>query len=169
MKDLEYYQSIEWPVILTQAHDDGDYFIATIEQMPGLIATGETAEEALAEAKDASNVWLEEALKKGYQITIPDTSDIYKGFSGKVSLRMPKSLHKRLTKLAKLEGMSINSYINYVIGQGIANVTATAKISTLHTTRLENISIEDENTNQYKEQNKYNSIATKVLQLQSAG
>ena len=32
-------------------------------------------------------------------------------YSGKMSLRMPKSLHKKVAKEAKKEGVSLNSYI----------------------------------------------------------
>lgn len=154
MRDLKYYQEIEWPVTLIQEHDDGDYFVATIKEMPGLIATGDTAEEAISEAKDASNAWLELAIKKGYTIVEPDVSDVYKNFSGKVSLRMPKTLHKRLTKLSKLEEMSLNSYINYVIGLGIES-----------TVTYENISIEPEKYVKNTGEEKYNAIANNIIEL----
>lgn len=151
MCDLKYYQELEWPVTLTQEHDDGDYFVATIKEMPGLIATGETAEEAISEAKDASKAWLVAAFEKGYKITEPDSSDVYKNFSGKISLRMPKTLHSRLAKMAKLEETSLNSYINYIIGLGIENTTV-----------YENISIESE---QYKVEEQYNVIANNIIKL----
>lgn len=154
MRDLKYYQKIEWPVTLTQEHDDGDYFVATIKEMPGLIATGYTAEEAILEAKDASNVWLEAALKKGYKIIEPNVSDVYKNFSGKISLRIPKTLHKRLTSLAKLEEMSLNSYINYAINLGVES-----------TVTYENISIETEDREQNKAKNQYNTITNNIIKL----
>lgn len=154
MSDLKYYQELEWPVTLTQEHDDGDYFVATIKEMPGLIATGDTPEEAIAESKDAANAWLLAAFDKGYKIIEPDDSDVYQNFSGKVSLRMPKTQHRRLTQLAKLEGMSLNSYINYVIGLGIDNTTSV----------YENISIEKN----VSEQEEYNTIANNIIKFPMA-
>ena len=35
------------------------------------------------------------------------------GYSGKLSLRVPRSLHKELAERAKLEGVSLNQYALY--------------------------------------------------------
>lgn len=40
------------------------------------------------------------------------------GYSGKVLIRLPKSLHKRLTEAARIEGVSLNQYILYKLSQG---------------------------------------------------
>lgn len=154
MRDLKYYQELEWPVTLTQEHDDGDYFVATIKEMPGLIATGDTPEEAISESRAAANVWLKAAIDKGYKITEPDDSDVYQNFSGKVSLRMPKTQHSRLAQLAKLEGMSLNSYINYVIGLGIESTSLF----------YEKISIEKTES----QGEEYNTIANNIIKFPMA-
>lgn len=35
------------------------------------------------------------------------------GYSGKILLRIPKSLHRRLAEAAKVEGVSLNQYALY--------------------------------------------------------
>ncbi len=38
-------------------------------------------------------------------------------FSGKLNIRIPKSLHKKLSQAAKLDGVSLNQYIIYKLAQ----------------------------------------------------
>lgn len=38
-------------------------------------------------------------------------------YSGKISLRVPKSLHKDLTESAKIEGVSLNQYALYKLSK----------------------------------------------------
>ncbi len=55
--------------------------------------------------EDAKLGWIEDALESGDPVPEPrDTED----FSGKVVLRMPKSLHRDLARRAKVEGVSLN-------------------------------------------------------------
>ena len=39
------------------------------------------------------------------------------GYSGKVSIRIPKSLHKQLIDFAKAENISLNQYILYKLSK----------------------------------------------------
>lgn len=39
--------------------------------------------------------------------------DDFREYSGKMSLRIPRSLHKELVERARLEGVSVNAYITY--------------------------------------------------------
>ena len=39
------------------------------------------------------------------------------GYSGKISLRVPKSLHKELVESAKKEGISLNQFILYKLAK----------------------------------------------------
>ncbi len=38
-------------------------------------------------------------------------------YSGRILVRVPKSLHKRLIERAKVEGVSLNQYILYLLSQ----------------------------------------------------
>lgn len=39
------------------------------------------------------------------------------GYSGRVLVRLPRSLHRRLTEAAAIEGVSLNQYILYKLSQ----------------------------------------------------
>lgn len=111
------------------APEDGGGFLATVPSLPGCMSDGETPEEALNNVKDAIAAWLETAKELGRTIPEPDVQ--YKtsnDYSGKLSLRIPKYLHKKLSEKAHEEEVSINqliqSYISFGIGydQGLKSI-----------------------------------------------
>ncbi|MCL2698532.1 MAG: type II toxin-antitoxin system HicB family antitoxin [Oscillospiraceae bacterium] len=60
-----------------------------------------------AEADDSPGVPLEEVHRLR----------MAKEYSGKISLRVPKSLHRELTQAAKHEGISLNQFILYKLAK----------------------------------------------------
>ncbi|MCK4257981.1 MAG: toxin-antitoxin system HicB family antitoxin [Halanaerobiales bacterium] len=82
--------------------------------LPGCVASGDTLEEALELAQDAKRVWLEIALEDGKKIPKPDNLE-NNDFSGKFTLRLPKSLHRELTLEAEEQGVSLNQYILFLV------------------------------------------------------
>lgn len=83
-------------------------FRGEILEFPGCITTGDTPDEALAALEDAARSWLEAALALGQNIPNPiDNNE----FSGRLVLRLSKSLHKKAARLAEREGVSLNQFI----------------------------------------------------------
>ncbi|MBI2716931.1 MAG: type II toxin-antitoxin system HicB family antitoxin [Rhizobiales bacterium] len=92
---------------LVVPEEDGS-FRAEIPEFPGCLATGETRSEALDDLEEVAAAWLAAALKNNQSIPEPvENSD----FSGKLVLRMPRSLHKKATYVAEREGVSLNALI----------------------------------------------------------
>lgn len=88
--------------------DPSGGYTATIHELPGCIAEGDTAEEALAQLDSVANSWIESAKASGYPITPPID---YEGASGKVALRISRRLHQIAAERADLEGISLNQFI----------------------------------------------------------
>lgn len=83
-------------------------FRGEILEFPGCIATGDTPAETLSALEETAADWLEAALAHGQHIPDPvDNSE----FSGRLALRLPKSLHKKATRVAEREGVSLNQFI----------------------------------------------------------
>ncbi len=80
-------------------------------------------EEVTANIEDAKVCWLEVALEEG--MTIPEPKLNNEDYSGKLVVRMPKSLHKVLAEKAKEENVSLNQYINYQLSKGISAIKKT--------------------------------------------
>ncbi|WP_322746418.1 type II toxin-antitoxin system HicB family antitoxin [Nostoc sp. LEGE 12450] len=103
---LEYYLNLQYPVTLYPDPDEG--YVAQIKDLPGCLTQGETLEETVANLNEARELWIETAYEAGDDIPLPSSNDSY---SGKLLLRMPKSLHRRLAETSEQEGVSLNQYI----------------------------------------------------------
>ncbi len=62
--------------IFYSEEDEG--YIATVPELPGCSAFGETEEEALKEVKVAIDLWLETAEKEGREIPLPLRKELLK-------------------------------------------------------------------------------------------
>ncbi len=109
-KELEYYLSLDYPILVKKiSEDDGGGFLAEIPDLPGCMSDGETVEEAIHNVAKAKKKWISITLKRGLSIPLPATDE--ETYSGKFTLRIPRSLHRELSKRAKAEGMSLNQYV----------------------------------------------------------
>lgn len=95
---------------LTPDIDGG--FIAEIQEFPGCIAEGDSADEALSNLDKAAAAWIEAQYEQGQSIPAP--IERY-GYSGKVALRIPRGLHKNASELAAIEGVSLNQFLTTAI------------------------------------------------------
>ena len=67
------------------------------------------------EPDEIDTAMMEEAEKMndGSRMTMSEFQDNLEGYSGKLVIRLPKSLHKKLKEEAKAEGVSLNQYMIY--------------------------------------------------------
>jgi antitoxin HicB len=127
-RTLESYLSIDYPINLKKlCKDYGGGWLAEHPDLKGCAADGESEVEAIQNLKEVRELWLLTALTRNITIPMPDNE--VESFSGKLTLRMPKSLHMTLTSQAKREGVSLNKYIVYLITNlSNANTSITDKI-----------------------------------------
>jgi len=89
--------------------------VAQIKGLPGCLTQGETLDETIANIHEGRELWIETAYEAGDEIPLPSNDDTY---SGKLLLRMPKSLHRRLAEAADRENVSLNHYLVSVLSRG---------------------------------------------------
>lgn len=87
---------------------DSNGFRAEILEFPGCLAEGDTAADAYEALEAAAGSWIEASLESG--VSIPEPSENCQ-FSGKLVLRLPKSLHKKASVAAERDGTSLNQFI----------------------------------------------------------
>jgi predicted RNase H-like HicB family nuclease len=104
MADISYYLSLPYTIVLRR-DEDGDFF-ASIAELDGCLAHGSDETEALRNIREAQAAWLEAALSAGQDIPAPEIEDDLP--SGKFVVRLPRSLHHKLNKLAKKDDVSLN-------------------------------------------------------------
>jgi len=86
--------------------DDGTYF-AEILEFPGCFAEGQNPNEAYKNLEKVAESWIEAALDQGQEIPEPFAT---RDFSGRIALRIPKSIHKQSAKFAEMDGTSLNQF-----------------------------------------------------------
>lgn len=88
-------------------NDDGT-FSAEILEFSGCFADGNTANEAMENLAKAAKSWIEACLEQGLEIPKPFMNQ---DFSGKVALRLPRSLHRQAVRFAERDGISLNQFL----------------------------------------------------------
>ena len=124
-KPLKYYLNLKYPVTLEEA-PEGGYFVQ-IEDLPGCFSQGETPEEALEMIEEARRLWMEVVYEEGMDIPLPRDEEQY---SGKFNVRVPKNLHRKLDRMAKKEGVSLNQYIVSTLSRCVGVAEEKAKYNT---------------------------------------
>ncbi len=88
-------------------------FEARVKELPDLAEYGESYEEAYDLAVDSIETAAEAFQEKGRDF--PPAMVPVDGFSGRVTLRLPRSLHRSLAKVAEDEGVSLNQHLVNVL------------------------------------------------------
>ena len=116
-KNLKYYLKLTYPFNIKPDLDDGGY-IAEFPDLRYCVGTGDTVDEAIDDAMIAKEEWLKAAYENKLTIPEPSSSD---EFNGRVTLRLPKSLHRNIIETAKKEGVSANQFLLHLISIGMGN------------------------------------------------
>jgi len=118
---LDDYLKLVYPIKLIKETDDRVF--VEIPDLPGCLSQGESVEEAIRNIDEARVLWIETAYTKGSCIPTPSSE---KEYSGRILLRMPSYLHKRLAVTAETEGVSLNHYLVSLLSsrQSASEVTA---------------------------------------------
>jgi antitoxin HicB len=94
---------------------DGEIvYFAECADLKGCAGQGDTPEEALKELQENMEIWLEVAKEEGIPIPKPKLN-LENNYSGKFTVRVGKSTHKKLSIAAEEDGVSINQFINDAI------------------------------------------------------
>lgn len=68
-------------------------------------------------AGEAASLEQAEAMDDGSAVSLEEFRKSLEEYSGKLVLRIPRSLHKRLKEQAEMEGVSLNQYMLYKLSR----------------------------------------------------
>ena len=105
LKDFEYYMNLNYPI---KYWNDDDGFFVEIPDLPGCMTFCEEFNQINEMVEDAKKSWISSRLERGLEVPEPRNEE---DFSGKILLRLTKSLHRNLSNQAKREGISLNQYM----------------------------------------------------------
>jgi antitoxin HicB len=108
---------IELPYRKVIQGDAVEGYLATVLELPGCVTAGATETEALEMLHDAMAGWFASNLARC--LPIPEPVAVDPEVSGRVLVRMPKSLHQRLLRRAAEEGISANQLAVTTLARGL--------------------------------------------------
>ena len=123
-RNLEYYLKLNYPFNIKSDLDDGGY-IAEFPDIRYCVGTGNTVDEAIDDAMIAKEEWIKAAYEHNLTIPEPASSE---DFNGRVTLRLPRSLHRSIIETAKREGVSANQFLLHLISLGMGNKPTGIKV-----------------------------------------
>jgi antitoxin HicB len=104
---------------------EGGGFHASIPRLGrySAVGDGETAQAAYADLRAALPSLISGWLAAGVPIPEPDPAPEEAGasYSGRLALRVPKSLHARVAARARREGVSINQFIATTLAREVSS------------------------------------------------
>jgi antitoxin HicB len=121
-------ESLRYPTQIFFSDEDAG-FIAIAPDLPGCSAFGETAEEALHELKDAIKVWIGAAKKAGNPIPSPSPRQAEELPSGRLLLRLPKTLHAQLLERANRDSTSLNTCLVMLLSQSLMEQQSSLRVA----------------------------------------
>jgi antitoxin HicB len=101
--------------IVSECSDADGAFVPRVPALPGCAANGATAEQATHEARRAAEAMIAVLSEDGDP---PPPVDSSADYSGQLRLRLPRSLHAKLSREATAEGVSLNTVMLYKLAIG---------------------------------------------------
>ena len=144
LKDLSYYLELPYEIRIRRRVDpvEGEIFVARVSELDGCMSHGKTPEEAVRDCHVALREWIEDAIEDGDRIPEPESEPKY---SGRLLLRMPTFLHRKIAEGANAWGMSINQYVVHALSQFTTTADMEEKVAETLDKKLEVL------TNSWKE------------------
>jgi antitoxin HicB len=105
-----YRAVVEWS-------QEDECFVARAPAFEVLAAHGDTPEAAIHELHVAGEATVALMRETGRPVPEPD-ADVA-DFGGKVALRVPRSMHARVARVAQLEDVSVNQLLVSIIAEGL--------------------------------------------------
>ena len=118
--------AVDYTIAIQRGVYDGELcFSARVKELPDLVEYGDTYEEAYDLAIGAIEATYEALSQIGRAMPLPMPS--IDQYSGRVTLRLPKSLHRELAHQALDEGVSLNQHLvnalSYTAGRQSGAIT----------------------------------------------
>lgn len=120
MFNVEDYMKLDYPeIIRTIEENDEKYLEVSIAELPGFFVYVDDYSEIKEEVDASKKEWFAAQIEMGREIPRPIKKS---NASGRVTLRMSKFKHDRISKFAALNGVSLNQALNDLIDVGFENI-----------------------------------------------
>ena len=108
-RNLDQYQFTVLPLF----KEEGGGYLVEYPDVPGCMSDGQTIEEAIRNGREALRDCMDVFRESGRKIPKSNIE------AAQWRQRVPRTLYSKLTKQAKNEGVSINSFVTAIIAEAI--------------------------------------------------
>jgi antitoxin HicB len=118
MKSIQQYLDLPYHVSVVRHENERGQpgWAASVEELPACTAVGGSPEEAVQRVRKAMEQWISSALARNEEIPEPRSGS---SASGRLLVRMPKTLHGQLARAAEQEGVSLNQFITSALASAV--------------------------------------------------
>ena len=109
------YLNAPYGRVVIPDHETGTY-TARVMEFPGCVTQGDTIAEAHERLERAAEDWIRAALDMGQPIPAPAEEQRY---SGRILVRLPRSLHQRAAEAADADATSLNQFIVAAVAERV--------------------------------------------------
>ncbi len=106
---------MEYPFNVIASIDAG--YVIQFPDLPGCLTQAEDPSEIVPMAMDAKKAWIETAYELCRAIPLRSHPDEY---SGQFQVRVPRKLHRELAEAAERNGVSLNTWVVYLLSGNLA-------------------------------------------------
>ena len=118
MKTVQQYLEMPYHVSVVRGDEANEApWAASVEELPDCTASGTTPEQAVERVRRLMVSWIGEALEADRAIPEPRQE---RTPSGRLLVRMPRTLHAELARTADVEGVSLNQLITSALASAVA-------------------------------------------------
>jgi antitoxin HicB len=113
--------------------DQKNSYVATVPELPQLTVIMPTAAQAVSALSEAITAYLKEKQINREPATPPRHLEEY---SGQFRLRLPRMLHATLVREAEAEGISLNTYILYLLSERRIQQQTLKRVESVYSSHL---------------------------------
>jgi antitoxin HicB len=113
-KTIDYYMGLPYTIEMVPGLESG--WVVSVRELPGCISQGDSPQNAVDMIREAMCGWLEIALEDGIPVPEPRPAET---FSGKFVVRVPRSLHREMTEIARRESVSLNQFVSTALARAV--------------------------------------------------
>jgi len=116
--DMNNFDATAYSIVVTKVHeDDEDLFFAYVKEIPDISSYSAEYQEAYEDCIDSLTVLYSDAMDHGKAFPQPYKAPSPSAPSGRVTLRMSRSMHADIARYAEEDGVSLNHWIVEAISQ----------------------------------------------------
>ena len=111
-------------MVKTEREGSSAAWTASVEELPGCMARGDTPDEAVQQLRPAMEAWLSAAIAEEKEIPAPARDAVKprtpSSYSGRFLVRMPSELHEQLALAAERGQVSLNRYVTDALADAVS-------------------------------------------------